>query len=70
VKRLGPSPAQRQTAAREAALPDVRELAKKHGIKTIAWCLGKIRNHEKKLKELSRIQAEAAKLERELGVKA
>ena len=38
-----------------------------HGLNTIAWCLGKIRDHDKKLKELSRIKAEAAKLERELA---
>lgn len=66
-KRIGPSPAQRRTDARDAALPDVKALVKKHGPATIAWCLSKIREHDKKLKELTRIKAEAAKLERELS---
>lgn len=53
-------------AARKSAMPEVSKLVKKHGRNVVLWCVTQLRDYENKVKELARIKAEAAKLEREI----
>ena len=49
-----------------SAMPDVRDLVKKHGLSVINSCLGRLREYDKKQRAAQRLREEADKLEREL----
>lgn len=52
---------------RGEAMPEVKSLIKKHGRTVVGWCMGQLRDYEKKVKQLEKIKAEAAKLEKEIS---
>jgi predicted translin family RNA/ssDNA-binding protein len=58
------SPRERAKAAREAAMPEVRRLVKKHGYPAITYCLGQMRDKAKAEKKLKEAREAVAKLER------
>lgn len=52
--------------ANVAAMPDVREIVKKHGLTAVNSCLSKLREFDKKARQAQKLRDEADKLEREL----
>lgn len=65
-KKMSPSPSEIAQAKREAAMGDVKELVKRHGLRTIGGCLTRIRAHDQAQRRLADLKAEAARLERRL----
>jgi hypothetical protein len=61
------SKAERLRQANMEAMPDVKELVKKHGITRIQSCLSKLREFDKKARQAQQLREEADKLERELS---
>lgn len=49
-----------------AAMPEVRELVKKHGISIVSSCITRLREYEKKQYQARKLREEADKLEQEL----
>ena len=48
------------------AMPDVKEIVKKHGLTAVQSCLSKLREYEKKARHAAKLREEADALEREL----
>lgn len=63
-KATGKLEQHRQAVA--TAMPDVRELVKKHGLTLVNSCLVKLREHDKTQRRAAELRAQADKLEREL----
>lgn len=63
-KSIGKQEQHRQAVA--AAMPDVRELVKKHGLTLVNSCLMKLREHDKTARKAAELRQQADKLEREL----
>jgi hypothetical protein len=61
-----PTLAERRRKAREAAMPEVKKLVRKHGRSTISACLQQLRDYEKKLRQLETARSEVAALESQL----
>lgn len=57
---------QQHQMAVQAAMPDVREVVKKHGLTMVNSCLSKLREFDKKARKAEQLRQEAEKLEREL----
>jgi len=49
-----------------AAMPDVRALCEKHGTSVISSCVTRIAAYDKKLAQVEKLRAEAARLEQKL----
>ena len=60
------SQAEQRRRANTAAMPDVREVVKKHGLTAVNSCLTKLREFDKKARQAQRLRNEADKLEQEL----
>lgn len=58
--------AQQRKLLSQAAMPDVREIIKKHGISVVSGCLSRLREYEKKARKAEELREQAEKLEREL----
>jgi hypothetical protein len=52
---------------RAKAMPQVRQLVKRHGRTIVQWCVNQLRDYEKKVKQLSELKKEAEKLEKEIS---
>lgn len=63
-KTIGRQEQHRQAVA--AAMPDVRELVKKHGISLVNSCLSKLREFDKTARKATQLREEADRLEAEL----
>lgn len=63
-KSVGKQEQHRQAVT--AAMPDVREVVKKHGLSLVNSCLSKLREHDKTAKKAAALREQAEKLEREL----
>ena len=63
-KSIGKQEQHRQAVA--AAMPDVRELVKKHGISLVNSCLSKLREFDKTARKAAQLREQADKLEAEL----
>lgn len=63
-KTIGKQEQHRQAVA--AAMPDVRELVKKHGISLINSCIIKLREFDKTARKAQQLREQADKLEAEL----
>lgn len=50
----------------QSAMPDVREVVKKHGLTMVNSCLLKLREFDKKARKAEQLRQEADKLEQEL----
>lgn len=50
----------------QSAMPDVREIVKKHGLTMVNSCLSKLREFDKKARKAEQLRQEADKLEQEL----
>lgn len=61
------SKAERLRLANAEAMPDVKELVKKHGLTRVNSCLIKLREFDKKARQAKELREEADKLERELS---
>lgn len=61
------SQAETRRRANAAAMPDVREVVKKHGLTAVNSCLMKLREFDKKARQAEKLRAEADALERELS---
>lgn len=61
------SKAERLRLANAEAMPDVKEIVKKHGLTRVNSCLCKLREFEKKARQAKQLRDEADKLERELS---
>lgn len=61
------SQAELRRRANSAAMPDVREIVKKHGITAVNSCLTKLREFDKKARQAQKLRNEADKLEQELN---
>jgi hypothetical protein len=60
------SQTKRRLEANAAAMPDVREVVKKHGLTAVNSCLTKLREFDKKARQAQKLREEADKLESEL----
>lgn len=63
-KTIGKQEQHRQAVA--AAMPDVRELVKKHGISLVNSCLTRLREFDKIARKAAQLRQQADKLEAEL----
>lgn len=63
-KAIGKQEQHRQAVA--AAMPDVREVVKKHGLSLVNSCLTRLREYDKTARKASQLREQADKLEREL----
>lgn len=61
------SKAERLRQANAEAMPDVKELVKKHGLTRVNSCLCKLREFDKKMRQAKQLRDEADKLEQELS---
>lgn len=63
-KKMGP----REIAdeKRQAALKEVRALVKRHGFRAVSGALKRLNDHDKALRRVAELKAEAARLERRL----
>lgn len=61
-----PTKMEKARSARQAAMPEVKRLVKKHGRAAISWCLGNLRNHDSVLKKIAQLRQEATQLEKKL----
>lgn len=63
-KSIGKQEQHRQAVI--AAMPDVRELVKKHGITLVSSCIIKLRNFDKAARRAQQLREQADRLEAEL----
>ena len=61
------SKAERLRQANAEAMPDVKEVVRKHGLTRVNSCLHKLREFDKKARQAKELREEADKLERELS---
>lgn len=61
------SKAERLRQANAEAMPDVKEVVRKHGLTRVNSCLHKLREFDKKARQAKQLRDEADKLERELS---
>lgn len=61
------SKAERLRQANAEAMPDVKEVVRKHGLTRVNSCLHKLREFDKKARQAKQLREEADKLERELS---
>lgn len=61
------SKAERLRQANAEAMPDVKEVVRKHGLTRVNSCLHKLREFDKKMRQARELREEADKLERELS---
>lgn len=66
AKKTTPSKAERLRQEVVAAMPEVRELVKKHGITRIQSCLTRLREYDKTQRKAEELRAKADELERGL----
>lgn len=67
VKKQKPaSQSEQRRQAVLAAIPDVRELVKKHGLSVVNSCLTRLREYDKKQRQAQKLRDEADELERAL----
>jgi len=58
---------QRLGRDRSRAMPEVKRLVEKHGRTVVLWCIGQLREYERKVEQLAEFKREAARLEREIS---
>lgn len=61
------SKAERLRQANAEAMPDVKEVVRKHGLTRVNPCLCKLREFDKKARQARQLREEADKLESELS---
>lgn len=66
AKKTTPSKADQHRQRVAAAMPDVRELVKKHGLTIVQSCLTRLREYDKTQRKAEELRAKADELERGL----
>ena len=57
---------EKRQVAREAAMPEVKKLVKKHGRQAVQSCLNSLKDYERTLKQLESAKKEVAMLEKKI----
>ena len=66
VKSTNINKREQHRLAMQSAMPDVREVVKKHGLTMVNSCLSKLREFDKKARKADELRLQAEALEREL----
>ena len=64
---MSPTKASKLNTKRQEAMPAVKVLVRRHGRTTISWCLNKLRDYDRKAKQITALRVQAAELEREIN---